>query len=254
MTDPAILSALAKMQAAVKYNAGNHSYKVNGERFQNVTSITATLANRNLIGWAGNLAIDSAWSAISQRGLAPLDEQLRLIESARGVWNRASDEAKDIGTEVHSLIEHEVRRMLGKSSEAPSVSDEARHVFAGWSDWAAEVHFIPLAVEFPVFSPAHKYAGRADILASILGGAVSVLDSKTTTQKHLGTLWPDAELQNLMYRAALREHGIIADGWIVQIPKDGGGPRAIHVPWSDSGFEAALGLQKAHAWLRRRER
>jgi hypothetical protein len=261
VTIPEIQALLAKIDGEIEFDTRRHAYRVNGvPSLGSVTQITDIKSKPQLIGWAGNLAVDGALAAAREwyEGKDPNPATLyRSIELVRRVWDREKKRTGNIGTEAHALIEHESRLMLGLESKAPAVSDDARYVFAGWQEWAQSVGYRPLALETKLCHPVHHYAGKVDVIAAFKDFPLVVCDWKSVAAKALSDpLYAEHQLQNWAYRAALEAHGLPeTTGLVVKLPRDSHDkPKAFWVPWDEAGFQAFLGLQKAYLWQKGREK
>ena len=171
-----------------------------------------------------------------------------IIQAAvnQQAWKKSREKSGDLGTEVHSLIEHSCKRILGFIEPRPDVSDEAIAVYGDWDRWARDVRLQPVVAEKAVASLTHRFAGRFDLVAWV-EGRLSLLDWKTSKD-----VYPEMRMQSAAYRQGLREHGWPEmDAHIVRLPKDGGRIHAVKVeePVADL-FRAFLGALEMHRFLK----
>jgi hypothetical protein len=154
--------------------------------------------------------------------IATLDGRIGKLRANQKLLAKAGE----IGTQVHALVEWNIRRHLQqKVGPEPKVEEKALWAFMAWEDWAKSVHLKPMLIEQTVFSLTHGYAGTMDLLAEV-GGRVTLLDFKTGK-----AIYAEAHLQNVAYQAALAEMGHVQaeQGMIVRLPKNE----------QDPGFETA---------------
>ena len=174
-----------------------HSYELDGEKIQGVTTVlNAGVPKNALTNWAARVAAEYAvdrWDELAELAISERLEQIRTAP------DRARNEAGERGSEVHRLVH---RYLAGEGVAAPD--DLAGHFDAGVAferDWRpAEV-----AVEFAVFARANPeigrpraYGGRSDLLARLADGLLWLLDWKTA----LKGVFPDNALQLAAYRNA----------------------------------------------------
>jgi hypothetical protein len=173
-----------------------HSYELDGEKVQGVTTVLNNGVPKNaLTNWAarvaGEYAIDN-WEALAE--LPPSDR----LEQIRTAPDRARSQAGERGSEVHRLVQ---RYLAGEEVTAPD--DLAGHFDAGVL-FEQEWRPVEVAVEFAVFARANDwgrpraYGGRSDLLARLADGNLWLLDWKTA----LKGVFPDNALQLAAYRHA----------------------------------------------------
>lgn len=250
-------SLLAEISDKIVFDQEEHSYVIDGERYVSVTKvIDETLAKPVLVPWASkvqsdaDLAVVKDWLTHSLPAImaSPMNVKLLLdgLQKAKQAWKRDVGQARDIGSETHSLIEHECKRMLGLPTMEPSVSDDARYVFAGWKEWSESVGFKPHAVEARIYHRVHHVAGTIDVLASFNQFPLAIADWKSSSGIYEGHL-----LQMEEYQDILLSHGFPEEltAVIVRLPKDRPGKIEVRwVPHSTEGQNAFLGLLTAYQW------
>jgi PD-(D/E)XK nuclease superfamily protein len=203
-------------------------YSIDGdeEPYVSVTHALSCIAKPALINWAANqeraLVMDAAADLYLDLVKAQPMGRPTFLATLQGRLSKQKAHQKElakageIGTQVHALIEWNLRRELGqKVGPEPRVVDNAQWAFMAYQDWAQSVSLKPLFIEQVVFSRTHKYAGTMDLLAEV-HGAVTLVDFKTGK-----AVYAEAHLQNVAYQAALVEmqHTTPAGGLIVRLPK-----------------------------------
>jgi hypothetical protein len=193
-----------------------------------VTSLIGQLDKPQLLRWAAKLAIETG---------DPLAHEHRR------------DQAAERGTDIHDVLEDESRRLLGEVVAEPvGMNDEVAMVLARWREWAREVEYKPVAIEFRVYHSGLHYCGTVDFLAHVRGELV-IGDWKTGGRR----IYEDAHLQNIAYRAALGKMtaGVPLDGLIVHVPRDGDHITDVRGSVNlESGMRAFAGLIDTYEWRR----
>lgn len=203
-------------------------YHVEGddEPYVSVTHALGCIAKPALINWAANqeraLVTDAAADLYVDLCKTPPMGRPAFIATLAGrigkqkAHQKELAKAGEIGTQVHALIEWNLRQSLGqKVGTEPRVVDAAQWGFMAWQDWAQSVNLKPVFIEQMVFSRTHHYAGTMDLLAEV-HGVLSLVDFKTGK-----SIYAEAHLQNVAYQQALIEmgHRVPAKGYIVRLPK-----------------------------------
>lgn len=247
---------LAQLHAEITFDHGKHTYTTEATGpIPSVTTILGRLDKPALKWWAANLqqtADKEAFAEFSEKG-GNIDDYLARV---KGAFNRTARAEADYGSEAHSLIEWHCKLMLGVKTERPTVSDRGEAIFGRAEEWMKEVELQPVAVETRFASRKHRFAGTADIMATTnLTPNLSTIDWKGRDLKPKDPplmIYPEARLQNIAYRGALREYGIISDGIVVRLPKIGPdwNVEPVPVPWDENAWEAFVGLIPMHNWLK----
>lgn len=246
------LATLREYQTRVRLS-DNHRYYVDKKAKPGTTTVIKKLDAPFLDNWKVEVqVVATARAAFANPPLEnePLDAyvaRLTVLGEREREHERISNEAKKIGTDVHTLIETAVRRMLGETVPDPVVCEEALYRFSGWRHWAKDVSLTPLVTEARFFNSIHDYCGTVDLLALIEGEPVQ-LDWKPTD-----ALWDERRLQSAAYRK-----GLVSMGWpemegaIVCVPRDGGEIEMIYAeppgPELDAAFDAFLALLRVYRW------
>jgi hypothetical protein len=222
-------------------------YHVEGDEapYVSVTHALGCIAKPALINWAANqertLVMEAAadlYLDLAQAKPMGRPSYVATLQSRIGkqkAHQREVSKASEIGSQVHGLIEWNLRRSLGQQAgPEPRVVDKAQWGFMAFQDWAASVNLKPIFIEQQVYSRTYKYAGTMDLLAEV-NGTVALVDFKTGK-----SIYGEAYLQNIAYQQALIEMGHVAPtaGYIVRLPK----------VETDPAFEAALVPPLAELW------
>ena len=202
-------------------------YEIDGEDYPSVTHILGCIGKPALINWAANqertLVTEAAADLYLDVAKTPTMSRPAYVTTLLGRLGKLKAHQKqlakagDIGTQVHNLIEWNLRTSLGqKAGLEPRVVDDAQWAFMAWQDWAESVQLKPLLIEQVVFSRRHRYAGTMDLLAEV-NGVPTLVDFKTGK-----AIYAEAYLQSVAYQVALVEMGHCQPGagLIVRLPKN----------------------------------
>lgn len=203
-------------------------YQVDGDPvpYVSVTHALSVIAKPALINWAANqertLVSDAAADLYLDLCQTPPMSRPTFLATLQGrigkqkAHQKELAKAGEIGTQVHALIEWNLRQSLGQAVGAePRVVDKAQWAFMAFQDWAQSVSLKPRYIEQMVYSRAHHYAGTMDLLADV-NGVLSLVDFKTGK-----AIYAEAHVQNVAYQQALIEmgHSVPQAGYIVRLPK-----------------------------------
>ena len=250
----ALLDALMAEQQRISCDR-NHRYREGGQYRPGVTTVCKAMDAPRLDEWKVRVQVEG--TARVAHGNPPVFgeneenyvRRLVKLSAADFEHQRIADAAADLGNQVHGLVEHAIKTMLGQEVDVPVASDEAHFVFAGWPEWALEVGFAPLCTEARVINREAGYCGTFDALA-VVNGRLIVVDWKPKD-----TIYPERRLQLTAYARALQSMGWPdMDRAVVALPRDGGSIRL--VPLDDDpadtfkAFEACLTLYRWQAAMR----
>jgi hypothetical protein len=182
-----------------------HWYKIDGQKVDGVTTIIKDgLPKPALMYWSARTVAEYVADNLSQ--VADMADMGRasIVAALKEVPWTKRDQAAAKGTEVHTYAERLAR---GEEVEIPErIAGYVESAVAFLDDYQVET----IRVEAPVGSRRWRYAGTADLLATITlpdGKRVrAVLDYKTAASG----IWPDVSLQLAAYRNA--EVYLDADG------------------------------------------
>lgn len=196
------------------------------EEWPSVTTILGAISKPALVEWAArmerNLCLETAAALYEDLCKLPThvsSAAYRMTLATRlgqtRAHARASDKAKDVGTQCHKLIEWALRKAMGQTLPEPKASDAALVAFMAFQDWLTAHRVRPLAIEQTVYHPRLGYAGTLDLVAEV-DGRIAVIDFKTSK-----AIYGEHHLQNVAYQDALIElgHWRADVGYIVRVPK-----------------------------------
>lgn len=176
-----------------------------------------------LMGWATRVERESFRAALeevltepgitydAQTVWAKMDSHLK----GKRQYIKARDDAANIGTSAHNIINWHVRRMLGQDvGPEPNGSDPVMRAVIAWLDWCRDVEFEPMLAERTVYCPWCALAGTLDIYGKV-ERRLTVCDVKTGK-----AVYKEAELQVGWYRHMLKREGFVSErGIILRLPK-----------------------------------
>lgn len=233
-------------------------YAIDGESYPSVTHILGCIGKPALINWAANqertLVMEASADLYDDVAKLPKPmsrpSYLSTLQGRIGkvkAHQRELAKAGEVGTQVHHLIEWNLRRALGQEAGTePRVVDDAQWAFMAFQDWAASVSLKPRYIEQTVFSRTHGYAGTMDLLADV-NGVLTLIDFKTGK-----AIYAEAHLQNVAYQQALIEMGHVAPvgGVIVRLPKVQTDPafEVAPVPPVAELFQTFLAVKTVWTW------
>ena len=147
-------------------------YEIDFTEYPSVTTVLDIIEKPALKQWAVNMCV----KYIEDNNFKmPLSE---LLNFAKTEWKHASQEACDIGSRVHHLIEKRIikHEKIDTKDELPEVKN-AYSAFCLWEDanigsW--------LETEKTIHDPDNCYAGTLDAVAEMLDGNIWIVDFKTS--------------------------------------------------------------------------
>lgn len=170
-----------------------------GQRLPSVTNILSVIAKPALVNWAANteraLVIEAAANLYTDLPSDPRvprmkrDAYVRTLEQRIGAekaHQRISRQAADVGSQVHKLIEWNLRRELGQhAGPEPRVDQAAGVAFAAFLQWWRASGLRAVRIEQMIFHPGKLYAGTLDVLAVDERDRVGIVDFKTSKAIYL---------------------------------------------------------------------
>lgn len=239
-------------------------YESEGKKLPSVTTLINIISKPGLVYWAANeertLVVETAVEFYREIAKNPsqgsCDEYRRQLEQRLGnkkAHEKLKQEAGDIGTHVHDVVEWELKNELGMISEfdpKPDIkSGPEEKAYNEWKRWRKDVKLKPIAIEQVIVSDKYGYAGTLDLLAEV-EGLLTVPDWKTGK-----AIYPEAFLQNAAYRQAVREMGMgdPKKGIIVRLPKLEDDPGFEVADAGDEDFHFKVFLNTRELWNWQRE-
>ena len=235
-------------------------YEIDGDSFPSVTHVLGCINKPALVNWAANqeraLVLEAAANLFLDLPSVPQDQKMSRPAYLTTLTGRLGKEkahkkvlakAAETGTQVHKLIEWNLRRELGQEAgHEPRVVDNAQWAFMAFQDWANSVQLTPLFIEQVVFSRQHGFAGTMDLLA-LVNGVPTLVDFKTGK-----AVYAEAHLQNVAYQSALIEmgHATPEAGLILRLPKVQTDPEfeVVPCPTVDEWFPIFLHVLALWRW------
>jgi RecB family exonuclease len=237
-------------------------YTIEGIEFPSVTTILSAIGKPALIAWAANTERDLVLKVSGELYQdAPTEKMsteawITTMQTRLGkakAHTRELAKAAEIGTQVHALVEWTLKaEMMKEVGPSPAISDKAMWAFSAWERWRKSVNLKPIFIESVVWSADYEYAGTMDLLAEV-NGVVTVLDWKTGK-----AVYPEAFLQNVAYRHAIREmgHADPKQGIILRLPKVESDPefQAVEVEeYEETLFKTFLSTKTVWEWIHKEE-
>lgn len=213
-----------------KWGQSSRFYDVNGKKMPSVTTILSCIGKPALVNWAAKvereMVMEVAGNLYHEIAETPRMSKLGFLTTMADRLGKTKASQKElakageIGTQAHAWIEWTIKAQLMHVNigPCPVISAPATLAVSAWERWKNSVEFKPLRCEQAVWSHTHQYAGTMDLLAEI-NGRLTLLDWKSGKK-----IYPEASLQNIAYRYALEEMGLISsvndcDGMVVRLPK-----------------------------------
>ncbi len=230
-------------------------YCIDGDDYVSVTHVLGVINKPALVNWAANqeraLVLDAAADLYLDVAGTPAMSRPTYLTTLQGrlgkmkAHKRTLAKAAEIGTQVHAIIEWNLRRELGQVvGPEPRILDNAQWAFMAFQDWAGSVRLKPRAIEQTVFSRTHRFAGTMDLLADV-NDVPTLIDFKTGK-----AVYGEAHLQNAAYQTALAEmgHQRPEAGLILRLPKAQTDPAFEAVPVPPVDRLLPYFLSALHLW------
>ena len=187
------------------------TYEINGLKLPSVTTIIGDCTDKSsaLTYWAANCVVEWIKSNCGQQEIGYYLVTDKSLESARKNFREVSQEALDVGSEVHAAIEkYTDRKILDKGASirdiVDSLSPQAANAFGAFLSWADENKFDPIESEKTVYG--WYWAGTEDVVC-YLNGKKTVIDYKTSKGHY-----PEHRYQIAAYRSCdddIEHHGVL---------------------------------------------
>lgn len=167
-------------------------YTFDDVEYPRVSTVMGQIENQGLVMWKINMVIDYLESTQDKNGAISVCE----LETAKTAWKDVSQEALDVGSEVHNVIEKYIK--YGRDSIGETSDQVTKALVAFW-DWE-KCHSVKwLESEKPVFSKHYGYAGTLDAVA-VVNGEITVIDFKTAK-----AIYPNYWMQVMAYAKARQD-------------------------------------------------
>jgi hypothetical protein len=162
----------------------SNNYEKDGIEYPRVTGILDMLDKSNaLIPWALNLMESSINTKIDiklqeQPNFCNTEQFRAIVADAKKNYKEVSQEAKDIGSMTHDLIEHYIKSGKDKS-DVILYPNEVQNAFIAFLEWETFSNVEWLESEKSIFNTEKGYAGTLDAIC-LIGGVKYVIDFKTS--------------------------------------------------------------------------
>ena len=182
----------------------------------------------------------------------------RIYNLARTHYLRTGEKARDIGSEVHGMIEQYINVYLQKipypywmrsSKIWMKKPKKVRNCFDAFGKWMALNDIKFLKSEMIVYSKKHKYAGTLDGLAFRKDKKI-IVDYKSSNQ-----LQKEDDIQLSSYKEALEEmtKHKIDEMWLIRLGKKDGSFQAKQVLNHSGNIIAFNSAHKIWLWKQKRK-
>jgi hypothetical protein len=195
----------------LKYDDKKHAYSYGEKDIPSVTKILNAVFPKNLTEWAAKAGADW-WLANTSDDV---EMQPIVYDGIRSAYKEISNEAKEVGTQVHKWIELWIKFKIYGGVSVADYPFESKIPMRGFHKWVESRDIEWILTEQKVYSKQHQFAGTVDAVAKI-DGKVCVIDFKTSAK-----IYKEHYLQVSAYYGVLQEMGIALDyGMIVRFDKE----------------------------------
>lgn len=255
---------------------GGRTYTLpDGTVVPSVTSILSVVGKPALVNWAAKTEREMVLEAaadlnddlpekapkMSRMGyLATLEKRI----GATKAHTKQLAKAGEIGTQIHNLIEWNLRKELGQAvGPEPQVKDKALWGFMVYEEWRKKVAFRPIKIEQQVWSRRHRYAGTMDWLAwmSPYPDSPNLQVLTVGDWKSGKAIYDEYYMQVAAYVMAIIEMGHAkppVDACIVRLPKveTDPEPEMAVIPWEQIPylFQSFLAVRDLFEYVQGRSR
>lgn len=155
------------------------AYKIEDISYPSVTTVLGILDKSNaLLPWAVNCCVKYIEDALRDDADRHDDATiLETIQKAKYEWRKVKDEAADIGSEIHNLIEKYIKE--GKDAIG-ELRPEVENGFLAFLEWESENITQWVESESTVYSTEHGFAGTLDAVAEMKDGRTLLIDFKSS--------------------------------------------------------------------------
>jgi hypothetical protein len=233
------------------------------EQQPSVTTILGTLDKSGaLVPWAvGQMA--TRIKELTPEGSTDKDVFLAIVDSAKETWRKAKNDAADIGSLAHRVLEQELLYRAGKAAKpelpiqantllapnlTPQMVELANNSISAGLRFFDEHRIELIFAERPLWSPTYGFIGTTDFIAKV-DGKLTVGDFKSGLR-----LYPTVWLQLAAYVKCYEEEfpgQKVEQRLGVNIGRDGSlETETRNNDTLDSDFKAFLALLAAWRWNR----
>uniref|UniRef100_A0A6M3Y0C1 Putative PD-(D/E)XK nuclease superfamily protein n=1 Tax=viral metagenome TaxID=1070528 RepID=A0A6M3Y0C1_9ZZZZ len=168
-------------------------------KYPSVTTVISDCTDKSapLTQWAANMTVEWIRQNVGQEemGIYPTTDE--HLEKARTHFRDVSQEALDVGSEVHNAIEKYLKadHWTGKQAAWIALKGQARSAFCAFQTWEKEHNLKPIALEQTVYGDC--WAGTLDFIG-YFDNKLYVIDWKSSAG-----FYPEMRYQVAAYRWAL---------------------------------------------------
>lgn len=169
----------------LQFDPQRHTYLLNGEKVNGVTTVLQRLSKPALVYWAAKKASEHMES-ILKPGIGLDEMQIKQL-AKDSIWahKNARDGAADLGTWTHSWIQEYVE---GGNPSRP-FNQQLEKATSEFVEWYRTLDIKNMECEKKLCSPTLKLAGTVDLICE-LDGKLTIIDWKTGSG-----IYPEAVLQ-----------------------------------------------------------
>lgn len=250
-------------EATVRFSPKTHTYRVtegnSGARVvPSVTTVTRCIdlgKSPALMGWAAGKSVEYLREKLSKYADKPIDQTVLegLLDEGAKAYRKKTDEASDIGREVHEFLEDAVLEWIDTGS-LPDDRGEGvvAQAYRQFRNWVESRNVEPIAAEGIIYHPEVVYCGTFDLLCNLSTPngdvATAVVDFKTSNR-----YYDEFKLQLRAYQHAVpfRAGNFIPSRTMCLMLDKEGGPYSEH--WDDPGaaeeeWLTFLGARQIYRW------
>lgn len=224
------------------FDADNHTYYLNGNHVNNVTTILKVISNAGaLLGWSAKTCSERFKELVQPNKTYDEIAIDTFADDIKKCIYVKRDEAGLIGSRIHDLIEN----YLHHKEVANITNPEMINCFNLFRTWYDRQNMEVVFTERKVYSKKHNYCGTADALFKE-NGEYLILDWKTGK-----AVYDTYKIQLAYYAMALEEElGIqIKKGRICNFSKFGKKPQIVDIEIDSTIRDVCLNVLNLHKYL-----
>ena len=205
-------------EKTLNFREDKHWYSVDGDYVPSVTTILNVISKPALMPWAVKMGAEGFRD--NRKDYLKGDIKLEdMIKGIKGAYRKKSQDALNIGEEVHAWCEQAIKFKLGVGT-MPSMPDNevVRESIENFRDWTKENDVKWLSSEEKIYNRKYKYAGTVDAIAEV-NGVFGVIDFKTSKR-----LYDEYDLQVSAYGETIEDiYGRDCESsWLLRFDKEDG--------------------------------